>query len=87
MKGFVHLLAPDGVPLAQRDGWGSAITGLEVGDVIVQHVPLSLPGDVEPGPYRLQVGLYSPDIQVRWTAQAAEGVVGDRIWLPEVDVQ
>jgi len=83
---FVHVLNPDGQPCSQYDGWGTAIRGLEIGDVIVQQVRIPVPADTEPGSYRLQVGLYSPDTMVRWPMQAPGGA-SDRVWLPEVKVR
>jgi hypothetical protein len=82
---FVHLLGADGVPRAQYDGWGSAVRGLEVGDVVVHHVQIPIPADTAPGLYRLQVGLYSPNTMARWPVQTPDGTI-DRVWLPEVEV-
>jgi len=85
---FVHLLDEDERPCAQYDGWGTAIRGLEIGDVIVHHVHIPIPIDAEPGIYRLQLGVYSPDTMIRWPCRhpALDGVIIDRIWLPEVEV-
>lgn len=82
---FVHLLDEDGTPQAQYDGWGSAVRGLEVGDVIVHHVQVPIPASVVPGLYRLQVGLYSPATMARWPVQTPDGTF-DRVWLSEVEV-
>lgn len=83
---FVHLLGEDGQPRAQYDGWGAAVRGLETGDVIVHHARISTPAGAEPGTYRLQVGLYSPDTMKRWPVQTADGTVGDHLWLPEIKI-
>jgi len=83
---FVHLLDENGHPLSQYDGWGTAIRGLEVGDVILHQVSLPIPVDTTPGTYRLQLGLYSPDTMARWPVHTPDGVTIDRIWLPEVEV-
>ncbi len=84
---FVHLLGKDGMPVSQYDGWGSAIRGLEVGDVIVHHVRIPIPSSTTPGRYRLQVGVYSPNTMLRWPTQAPDGTQVDRIWLSEVEVR
>jgi hypothetical protein len=84
---FVHLIDAEGQPIAQRDGWGSAISGLEVGDVIVQHVRIPVPPDAAPGRYRLQLGIYSRDTLARWPVQTPDGATIDRIWLPEVEIR
>jgi hypothetical protein len=84
---FVHLLDEEGSPLAQSDGWGSAVRGLEVGDVVVHHVRILVPPDTKPGAYRLQLGLYSRDTKARWPVQLPDGTTSDRVWLPEVEVR
>ena len=83
---FVHLLAADGSVLTQYDGWGTAIRGLEVGDIVVLHVRLAVAQDTPPGAHRLQIGLYSPDTMARWTVLTPAGESVDRLWLPEVEV-
>jgi len=83
---FVHLLGEDESVCAQYDGWGTAVRGLEAGDVIVHHVRIPVPIEAKPGMYRLQVGVYSPDTMTRWQVQTPDGVVIDRVWLPEIEV-
>ena len=83
---FVHVLDEDGQPYTQYDGWGTAVRGLEIGDVIVHYVRIPIPAGTQPGTYRLQLGLYSPDTMVRWQMQTSDGATNDRIWLPEVEV-
>ena len=84
---FVHLLDKDGRLRSQYDGWGTAVRGLETGDLIVHHVQIPISVDITPGMYRLQLGVYSPDTLIRWPMQTPDGVIGDRIWLPEVEVR
>ena len=61
-KVFLHLLAPDGRLVAQRDGelgGGSRPTaGWGAGEPIVDNHGLLLPGDLPPGDYELRLGLY-----------------------------
>jgi hypothetical protein len=83
---FVHLLDGDGRLVAQRDGWGCAVLGLEAGDVVVQHVHLAVPADTAPGEHRLQVGAYWRSTMARWSAQAPRGARLDRIWLQTIEV-
>ena len=83
---FTHLLGGDGRPRAQHDGWGTAVRGLEIDDIIVHHVRLPVPVDTEPGIYRLQIGVYSPDTMTRWPVQTPDGTVIHRVWLSEVEV-
>jgi hypothetical protein len=84
---FVHVVGEDGTPVLQHDGWGSAVLGLETGDVVVQHVRIPVPDTFPTGSYRLQIGLYWQDTKVRWLAQTPGGTELDRVWLPEVEVQ
>jgi hypothetical protein len=86
LAAFVHLLDTQGRPRSQYDGWGTAVRGLEGGDVVVQHARLPLPGDVPPGRYRPQLGLYAPDTMARWPVSGSDDKIIDRIWLPEVEV-
>jgi len=62
LKVFVHLLDAGGRLRAQHDGLQSPPRGWSPGDLILQKHVLDLPGDLEPGDYTLQVGLYrAPD--------------------------
>ena len=84
---FVHLLAEDGGILSQYDGWGTAIRGLEIGDIVVQHVRLPLAPETPPGDYRVQIGLYSPDTSARWTYRTPSGDTVDRLMLAMAKVR
>jgi mannosyltransferase len=61
-KVFVHLVGPDGRPVAQRDsepGGGLALTTTwEPGQVIADHYGVLIPPATPPGEYTLAVGLY-----------------------------
>lgn len=66
LAAFVHLSGDDAADiLAQYDGWGAALTGLESGDLIRQRVTLQVPQDAERDSYYIQVGLYSPQTGLR----------------------
>lgn len=61
LAAFVHLSGQEpGQIVSQYDGWGTALTGLEAGDLIVQHVVLPVPVSTPSGNYALRLGLYSP---------------------------
>jgi hypothetical protein len=56
----------DRLPIvAQNDGepmnWTRPTTGWAVGEVVVETREVQIPGDVAPGTYTLQVGLYRPE--------------------------
>ena len=58
---FVHLSGEDPAQIvSQFDGWGTAVSGLEAGDVIAQQIMLWPPAETPEGEYFLRVGLYSP---------------------------
>lgn len=82
LKVFVHLLDGEGSLRVQDDGLESPPHGWVQGDVIVQKHVLDLPGDLGPGTYTLQVGLYwapdGPRLPVNGT---------DRLLLPPVEVR
>ena len=66
---FVHLVAPDGALVSQRDYF--PLDGLRrtrswrAGEVLADAYTLSLPDDLAPGDYTLRVGLYEPDTFLR----------------------
>ncbi|NJN54546.1 MAG: hypothetical protein HC804_07200 [Anaerolineae bacterium] len=55
---FVHLLNANGEIVAQYDGFDAAPTALRTGDRLIQLHPLALPA--QEGPFKLQMGLYTP---------------------------
>jgi hypothetical protein len=86
LAAFVHVVGSEtpGI-VAQYDGWGTALSGLERGDQIVHQVTLALPGDLSPGAYRLLVGLYSPQSMQRLPARLPGGTA-DHVVLAEIEV-
>ncbi len=78
---FVHIVNPDGRPIAQWDGWPVATTGLEKGDIIVLEHPLTLPADTPSGAYPLQIGLYHPPDGPRFPVAGT-----DRLFLSAIAV-
>jgi hypothetical protein len=57
---FVHIVADDGKPLAQWDGFDFGEAQLEPGDQLVERHRFIVPADVAPGNYRVAVGVYNP---------------------------
>ena len=64
---FVHLSGDDpGQIFTQFDGWDTAVTTLEPGDIIEQQVTLWPPAETPSGAAFLRVGLYSPQTGQRF---------------------
>ncbi|MBN1177700.1 MAG: hypothetical protein JXD18_00695 [Anaerolineae bacterium] len=78
-KVFVHVLGPDGLPLAQDDsvpvGWTLPTTLWEPGTFIRDEHVLEIDPAVPRGDYALTVGLYDPQTGVRLPVSG--GPVGD----------
>jgi hypothetical protein len=78
LAAFIHLSSAEDPSdiVAQYDGWETAVTGLETGDMINQSVQLQVPDDTPPGSYRIRVGLYSPQswqrLPVTWAGEMAD---------------
>jgi hypothetical protein len=83
---FVHLLAADGFNVANADGLPAAgrqptdqwTTGA---DVIDPH-PIAIPGDMPPGDYTVEIGLYELSSGVRLMATELSGNRVDAVRLP-----
>lgn len=83
LASFVHLSGEDpGEIVAQYDGWETALSGLERGDVISQRVTLAVPAETATGRYYVRAGLYSPQTGHRLPASSG----GDMVTLGAVDV-
>ena len=84
---FAHVIDASERIVGQYDGWGTALRGLEVGDVIVQHVTVPIKPDTSPGSYILQLGVYVPDTMTRWTVRLPSGDLADRVLLSSITVR
>jgi 4-amino-4-deoxy-L-arabinose transferase-like glycosyltransferase len=84
---FAHVLDASERIAGQYDGWGTALRGLEIGDVIVQHVSVPIKPDATPGAYVLQLGVYVPDTMTRWTVRSPSGDLADRVLLSSITVR
>ena len=87
LAAFIHLSSPDdpGNIVAQYDGWETALTGLETGDVISQSVQLQVSGATPPDTYQLVVGLYSPQTWQRLPVTSTAETV-DSVTLSSIEV-
>ncbi len=84
---FAHVIDDSQQHMAgQYDGWGTALRGLEVSDVIVQHVTVPIKPDASPGTYILQLGVYVPDTMMRWRVSSSSGASADRVILSSVEI-
>jgi hypothetical protein len=63
---FVHIVAEDGKPLAQWDGFDFGEAQLEPGDRLIERHRFLIPASVEPGDYRVVVGVYNPATNKRF---------------------
>jgi 4-amino-4-deoxy-L-arabinose transferase-like glycosyltransferase len=70
---FVHMTAPDGKIIAQWDGLDVGIGSLEPYDFFIQWHRIQIPPDAPIGPYRISMGVYRPDTNIRLRA-----TIGDR---------
>jgi hypothetical protein len=84
---FAHVTDAQENIIGQYDGWATAVRGLEIGDVILQHVRVPVQPDTKPGDYQLQLGVYSPDTMARWPLRVSSGAKADRIVLSVITVR
>ena len=88
---FVHLVGPDGRPVAQQDGMpvgGFAPTsGWPAGVAISDRHGLILPMDLAPGRYEVWVGLYDGERQDRLAVRSTGASESDHLVLAAVEVE
>lgn len=77
-KIFAHLLADDGSIVTQDDRFSARYDGLFPGDLFFQSQTLEL-GDLEPGEYWLQIGLYDPESGERLLAEGLDRLIVGRV--------
>jgi 4-amino-4-deoxy-L-arabinose transferase-like glycosyltransferase len=70
---FVHMITPDGIIVAQSDILGVPAVQWRQGDVIVQTHDIALLPDAPPGPYKLRIGLYNPETNIRLQVDDVSG--------------
>ena len=84
---FVHLTSDGQDIWGQRDWLDVRPVGLRPGDRFAQVHLVPVKPEALPGPYYVQLGLYSPDTLLRLPiATGAEGAA-DRVWVGEVVVE
>jgi hypothetical protein len=83
---FTHLVDESGMVRAQQDGMpvnGAYSTALWLpGEFVTDTHTLTLPSDLPPGDYGLEVGLYRAETGARLTVTGG----GDRVTLGKVNV-
>jgi len=78
---FVHLLGPDGQIESQWDGLGVAAEGWREGDTFIQRALLTVPQDISPGEYGLEVGMYNPETMQRLPVIEQGQALTDRVLM------
>jgi mannosyltransferase len=90
-KVFIHLVANDGPPPAQRDsepGGGLALTTTWTpGETVVDNHGLFLPPDLPPGQYRLLLGLYDLTDPAARLPVLVDGETADMLLLTTITVR
>ena len=84
LTGFVHLVSPDGskaYALADRllGDYAYPPWRWQVGEIVRQEFPLTIPPETWPGEYALEIGLYRPGSLQRIDPLPVEGAAGARV--------
>ncbi|MCB8976448.1 MAG: glycosyltransferase family 39 protein [Ardenticatenaceae bacterium] len=85
VKIFVHLLDASGQLISQHDGLDVDWRWLQPGDAFAQLHVVSLPADLPPGTYALQLGLYHTDDGGRLPLAVADTTT-DRVLLQTIEI-
>jgi hypothetical protein len=83
---FVHLLDAHSQVWAGWDGLDVSPYGWQRGDVIVQHVRLTVPAAAPPGEYQVEIGVYTAADGQRFAIFEGDEQVADRLLLQPVRV-
>jgi hypothetical protein len=86
LKAFVHLLDEQGQVRAGQDLLDLYPPTWEPGDVLIQYHRLTLPGDVAPGTYQLELGLYTSIQMKRLVIYDGGHPVADRLLLQSIEL-
>jgi hypothetical protein len=91
-KVFVHVLGPDGLPIAQQDNeplnGTYPTTRWQQGERVSDPYAIVLPADLAPGEYAVEVGLYRISDLTRLPVLDDEGqVVDDKLYLDPLIVR
>lgn len=82
---FVHLTAPDGFVLTQKDNLHPANLPTTLWDTdayVADEHPIAIPATLAPGTYQLRAGIYDPNTETRLTTPDGS----DHILLGEIQV-
>lgn len=83
---LAHFDAPDGFLILAGDALGVALEDWQSGMVIIQQHRFTIEGGVQPGEYKLAVGLYSLATGERFPVLLPDGGTVDQIMLRAVEV-
>jgi len=76
---FAHVISADGHIWAQKDGFPREgtfpTTAWMAGEYITDRRTITLPADIPPGEYRLEIGLYDPRTFERVPVDGGDAVV------------
>ena len=90
-KVFIHLVSPEGVLVAQRDGEPAGgfrpTSTWTPGETVIDRHGLLIPPGVPPGRYELWAGLYQRETGQRLPVRLSDGRAGDHLVLSEVVVE
>jgi hypothetical protein len=84
---FVHLLDSSGQIAAQIDRQSVLADTLQPGDVFLQLHSIDLPAELQPGSYRLSIGLYSSETGQRLPLYEGETLRGDHLLLQPIAIK
>lgn len=91
-KVFVHVLGPNGLPIAQQDNeplnGTYPTTRWTPGERIADPYAFDLPADLPPGEYQVEVGLYRlSDLGRLPVMDAGQNAVDDKVFLQPIQIQ
>jgi hypothetical protein len=91
-KVFVHVLGPNGLPIAQQDreplNGTYPTTRWQPGERVADPYAIALPADLAPGEYVVEVGLYRiSDLTRLPVLDAEQNVVDDKLYLSPLVVR
>ncbi|MBN1889217.1 MAG: phospholipid carrier-dependent glycosyltransferase [Thermoflexales bacterium] len=84
---MAHMVAADGHVVAVGDGLGVPVETWQAGDTIVQMHRFELSGDLEPGIYQVQTGVYRLDTLEHHLVLKDGQAVGNRLMLSSIQIR
>ena len=83
---FAHLLDAQSKIWAGWDGLDVPPYGWQRGDILVQHISLTVPADALPGEYQIEIGVYTTGTGQRLAISVDDEKVADRLLLQPAQV-